>query len=141
MSVPTTPPPGQPDPGYSPYPQQGYPQGYQQQPGQQGGHPGQYGYGGYPPVAPPANNTMAVMALVAGICGLTALPFIGSIAAVIIGPMAKKEIARTGEGGASLATWGQILGWVGIGIAVLGGLFFVFVWGAVLWGIGTTSGY
>jgi hypothetical protein len=65
---------------------------------------------------------MAVLSLVAGIAGLSVLPFIGSIVAVIIGPIAKRDIvasggAQTGEG---LATAGTILGWVGIGLTVLG---------------------
>jgi hypothetical protein len=65
---------------------------------------------------------MAIISLVAGILGLTLFPIIGSIIAVITGPMAKKEIqasgtALTGEG---LATAGIVMGWIGIGLTVLG---------------------
>jgi hypothetical protein len=54
---------------------------------------------------------------------LTFIPFIGSIVAVITGPMARKEIqasngALSGDG---LATAGIILGWIGIGLGVLSG--------------------
>ena len=74
------------------------------------------------PYAPQTNSTMAIISLVAGILGLTLFPIIGSIVAVITGPMAKKEIqasggAMTGEG---LATAGQVMGWIGIGLTVLG---------------------
>jgi hypothetical protein len=65
---------------------------------------------------------MAIISLVAGIAGLSLLPFIGSVVAVILGPIAKRDIAassgaQTGEG---LATAGAILGWVGIGLTVVG---------------------
>lgn len=122
-----------------PYAQQGYPQqGYPQGPSATA-YGDQYGYAGYPPVPSRPNNTMAVVSLVAGICGLTVLFFIGSIVAVITGMMAKKEIARTGEEGSSFATWGVILGWIGIGLGVLGGLFFVLVWGTMFATLGATS--
>lgn len=77
-----------------------------------------------PPAAPGAagrvTNTMAIITLVAGIGGLTFLPFVGSIVAVITGPMADKQIRNTGEDGAQLAKVGKILGWVGLGLWVLG---------------------
>jgi len=81
----------------------------------------QYPTGGAP-YAPQTNSTMAIISLVAGILGLTLFPIIGSIIAVITGPMAKKEIlasggALTGEG---LATAGLVMGWIGIGLTVLG---------------------
>jgi len=63
---------------------------------------------------------MAIITLVAGIGGLTFLPFVGSIVAVITGPMADKQIRNTGEDGAQLAKVGKILGWVGLGLWVLG---------------------
>lgn len=78
-----------------------------------------------PPAATPApksTNTMAILSLIAGIAGLSIIPFLGSVVAVILGPIAKREIAasagaQTGEG---LATAGTILGWVGIGLTILG---------------------
>ncbi len=76
--------------------------------------------GGYNP-APP-NSSTALIALIAGILGLTFIPVIGSIVAVITGPMAKKEIresagALSGDG---LATAGIVLGWIGIALTILG---------------------
>jgi hypothetical protein len=66
-------------------------------------------------------NTTAIIALVSGILGLTLVPFLGSIVAVIVGGMAKKEIAASAgaAGGEGLAQIGVILGWVGIGLGVL----------------------
>jgi len=68
------------------------------------------------------NSTMSIISLVAGILGLTLFPVLGSIVAVITGPMAKKEIAESGGtlGGDRLAQVGTILGWVGIGFGILG---------------------
>ncbi len=74
-----------------------------------------------PPYSPP-NSSMAIVSLIAGICGLTIFPFIGSIVAVITGAMAKKEIlnSRGALSGEGLAKAGIILGWIGIGLGVLG---------------------
>jgi Domain of unknown function (DUF4190) len=103
-----------------------------------------------PPVTtlvPAPTNTMAILSLVAGIAGLSVLPFIGSIVAVILGPIAKRDIdasggAQTGEG---LATAGTILGWVGIGLSVLGlcliGVLVLLplLFGLGIWGAHSTS--
>ena len=66
--------------------------------------------------APQQNSTTAIISLVAGIAGLTIFPFIGSVIAVILGHMAKGEIARTGGtlGGGGAATWGLVLGYIGL---------------------------
>ena len=79
-------------------------------------------YGSAPGQA--STNTMAVLALVAGISGFTFLPLLGSIAAVIMAPMARREIARTGEQGATLATFGLVLGWVGLILAAIAAVIF-----------------
>jgi hypothetical protein len=65
---------------------------------------------------------MAIISLIAGILGITFVPFLGSIAAVITGSMAKKEIRESGGavGGDGLATAGLVLGWIGVGLGVLG---------------------
>jgi hypothetical protein len=73
-------------------------------------------------------STLSVVSLIAGLLGLTTFPFIASIAAIVTGGMAKKEIARS-EGqlrGEGLATAGQILGWLGIGVAFLVACFLCF---------------
>jgi hypothetical protein len=66
------------------------------------------------------NSTLAIISLVAGILGVTFFPLIGSIVAVITGPMAKREIAESGGtlGGESLAQIGLILGWIGLGLSL-----------------------
>lgn len=67
-------------------------------------------------------NTMALVSLIAGILGLTMFPFLGSIAAVITGNIGRKEIAASGgaETGDGLAMAGVIMGWIGIGLGLLG---------------------
>jgi hypothetical protein len=71
---------------------------------------------------PQPNSTTAIISLVAGILGLTLFPFIGSIIAVILGHMAKGEIARSNGtiGGSGAATFGLVLGYIGVGLSVLG---------------------
>lgn len=68
----------------------------------------------------PTSNT-AIISLIMGILGLTLLPFIGSIVAVILGPMARREIQASGGSlsGEGLATAGTVLGVIGIALAVL----------------------
>jgi hypothetical protein len=103
-----------------------------------------------PPAATPApvsTNTMAILSLVAGIAGLSVLPFLGSIVAVILGPIAKRDIAASGgaQTGEGLATAGTILGWVGIGLTVLGlcliGVLVLLplLFGLGIWGAHSTS--
>jgi hypothetical protein len=68
------------------------------------------------------NSTLAIIALIAGVLGLTLFPILGSIVAVIAGPMAKREISESGGtlGGESLAQIGLILGWIGLGLSLCG---------------------
>lgn len=79
--------------------------------------------GGVP--QPVQNSTNAIISLVMGILGLTLLPVIGSIVAVITGMMARKEIRNSQAsgfplGGEGMATAGLIMGWIGIGLSVVG---------------------
>jgi hypothetical protein len=78
-----------------------------------------------PPSGPSAevpNSSTAVISLITGILGLTFLPVVGSIVALITGSMAKREIAESAGalGGEGMAQVGVILGWIGIGLTVLG---------------------
>jgi hypothetical protein len=76
------------------------------------------------PQASPTTPThgLAWVSLIAGILGLTFFPIIGSIAAVITGNIARKEIAASGgaQRGDGIALAGVILGWIGVGLAVVG---------------------
>lgn len=75
-----------------------------------------------PPTVTQPSSSMAVISLISGVLGLTLLPVIGSIAAVITGPIARREIRQSGGalGGDGLATAGMVLGWIGIGLTVVG---------------------
>jgi hypothetical protein len=94
---------------------QGYaaPAGYPQAPGQ--GYP--YPPYGYAP-APQRTSGMAIASL---ILGLVWIYWIGSILAVIFGHIALKETKRDPRvGGRALAIAGLVLGYIGLGILVIG---------------------
>jgi hypothetical protein len=92
-----------------------------------------YYYGGPPPTQ---SSGTATAALVLGICGFLVCPLICSIAAIICGNVAINEIDRSGGRitGRDMAKAGLILGWVGVGLCVLGILIIAgfIVWGASL---------
>jgi hypothetical protein len=91
------------------------------------------------------NSATAMISLITGILGLTFLPVIGSIVALITGSMAKKEILESNGtlGGEGMAQVGVILGWIGIGLAVLGicvaGVFLVVPLCLLVFGLRTES--
>ncbi|MBN2548434.1 MAG: DUF4190 domain-containing protein [Anaerolineales bacterium] len=68
------------------------------------------------------NSSLALISLITGILGLTFFPLIGSIVAIVTGMMARKEIRESGGalGGDGLATAGLVLGWIGVGLGVIG---------------------
>lgn len=71
------------------------------------------------PVAPQARTSgLAVSALVLGILWIYGL---GSILAIVLGSVARKQIDRSGGGqtGRGMATAGIVLGWIGIALVVL----------------------
>ena len=79
---------------------------------------------GHPQRAHPGatrSNSNAILALVLSIVGIFTCP-IASIAGIIIGDKAKKEIAETGEQGEGMAQAAVVIGWVIIGLWVLGAL-------------------
>lgn len=92
---------GQAPYGQAPYGQGGY--------GAYGYEYGAYGYAS----AVPRTNGMAVAALVCGIAGLSVLPWIASVAAVVLGHVARRQIAERGEAGSGMATAGLVLGYLG----------------------------
>jgi len=83
-----------------------------------------------PPLPPPpvARTTtvqtsgMAITSLVMGILGWTFLPVLGSILAIVFGYAARREIRQrpdqlTGDG---LAIAGLVLGWIMVGLSIVG---------------------
>jgi hypothetical protein len=87
-------------------------------------------------------STLAIISLIAGIGGFTFLPLVGSIIAILTGYAARKETravppTATGDG---MATAGIVMGWVQVGLAVVGlccfAGFFLLAAGGVLSGNG-----
>jgi hypothetical protein len=72
------------------------------------------------PPAGPRTSTMAIISLIGGIAGWTVLPFLGSIAAIICGHIAKSEIKKSAGmvGGNGMATAGLIMGYLSIALGV-----------------------
>ena len=88
-------------------------------------------YPSYPPPAPvsaPQTSTLAVVSLIAALAGFF-LWGVGAIVAVICGHLAKKQIKEgmgqyTGDG---LATAGLIIGYIEIGLIVIGCLCWIVI--------------
>jgi hypothetical protein len=89
------------------------------------------GVGGPPPPPPPpgypggagtarSTNPLAIASLVVSLIGLLCcgLGFIPGIAGIVLGVLANKQIAQTGQNGAGMAKAGIIIGAVVIVIAV-----------------------
>jgi hypothetical protein len=83
-----------------------------------GGYGDQYGGGGY---AQPKTNQKAIWALITGILSLICCGIVAGIPAIILGNMAKKEVAASGgtQSGAGMAQAGFILGIISIAITIL----------------------
>jgi hypothetical protein len=88
--------------------------------------------------APPKQpqNGKATASLVLGILGLVILYVIGPILALVFGHMAKNEIEASNgaQGGSGAATAGIVMGWIGIGLALLY-LVLVLIFGVAVLGI------
>lgn len=52
------------------------------------------------------------------------LPLIGSLAGAIMGHISLNQIKRSGEKGRGMAMAGVIVGWVGLGLVILGAIAF-----------------
>ena len=78
---------------------------------------------------------LAVVSLVCGILGWTLLPFLGSIAAVICGHLARSEIRRAPDRleGDGLAVAGLVLGYLSIALGVLVVLAIFLFFGGLVW--------
>ncbi|WP_457098333.1 DUF4190 domain-containing protein [Microbacterium sp. P5_E9] len=83
-------------------------------------------YGAY---AAPKTNVLAIVSLVAALVGMFIIPFIGSVVAVITGHMSLSQIKRTGENGRGMALAGTIVGYVGIGLSIIGFIILIAVFG------------
>lgn len=70
-----------------------------------------------PPMVAARTNGKAIAALVCGIGGFFVFP--ASIAAVVLGHVARREIRQTGEAGRGMATAGLILGYIGAVLGIL----------------------
>jgi hypothetical protein len=68
------------------------------------------------------SSTLATVSLISGILGFTFVPVLGAIVALVTGYMARKETrsippSASGDG---MATAGIIMGWVQLGLIVVG---------------------
>jgi hypothetical protein len=114
-----TPPPA---PGYAQAP----PPGYQPPPAQQP-------YYGYQAPTTPPMNTLAIVTII--------LAFVFSVAGIVTGHIALKQIDRTGESGRGLAKAGLIISYVFTGIAVLGIIFYIVVFVVLIAAAGSGAMY
>lgn len=80
-------------------------------------------------------STLAVVSLVAGILGWTMIPFLGSIAAIVTGHLARSELRREPDrlDGDGLALAGLILGWTMVILSVLAVAAFILFFGGLAW--------
>jgi hypothetical protein len=95
-----------------------------------------------PPTQPERTSALALASLSTGIAAWFVFPLIGAITAVITGFLAQDEIRRS-EGrlrGSAFATAGLVLGWLQIGLILLGVLIGLFIVGAAFRVDGTISG-
>jgi len=83
---------------------------------------GQYGYV-YP------KNSLGVWSLVLGILGMVVCGLFAGIPAIIVGNNAKRAVAQGEANNGGLATAGVILGWISVGLSILGVVLWVFVIG------------
>ena len=77
--------------------------------------------------APPQQQSgAAIAALILGICGFVVCPFVCSVAAVVLAQRAYDEIDHSGGRltGRGLAQAGQILGYIGLALCLVGLLLF-----------------
>ncbi len=80
-----------------------------------------------------STSSLAIVSLVSGLVGWTFIPIIGAIVAIITGHLAKKEM-RDSAGtlnGNGMALAGLILGYVQIGLVVLGIVAFILFFAAL----------
>lgn len=79
----------------------------------------------------PKTNTLAIVSLVSSLVGVFVIPVIGQIVGIITGHMSLSQIKQTGEGGRGLGLAGVIIGWVTLGLAILGIILFIASFGVI----------
>jgi Domain of unknown function (DUF4190) len=124
----TSPPP---PPGGFPPPPTGQPGGF---PPPQGGQPGGFPppapspYGGPPVAAGQSTNVKAIISLILGIVSIVlCLGYLAGVPAIILGRMARREIAQGNGTGDGLAQGGFITGLIGTVISGLLTLLWIIV--------------
>jgi uncharacterized protein DUF1707/uncharacterized protein DUF4190 len=70
------------------------------------------------PGMPGRTNPLAIASFLCGLGQFIMWP-LPTVPAVVLGHMARRQIARTGEQGSGLAQAGVILGWIGLGVLIL----------------------
>jgi len=82
---------------------------------------------------PSKSNNLALASFILGVLGLIGiLPLVGSIAAIVLGHIARRDIAANShQEGDSLALAGLITGYLGIVAACAGLLIFIFFFGGM----------
>jgi hypothetical protein len=84
-------------------------------------------------------SVMAVGSVVAGILGLSLLPTIGSVIALGLGYAARSDVrSKEAVKGERFATVGIVLGWIGVGVAIVGVC--LALW-AILLGLAAVPGF
>jgi len=76
---------------------------------------------------PAHRNALAIVSLASGIVAWVAMPLLGGIVAVLTGHLAKRQIRRSREQGASLATAGLVLGYLNLAFLLLLAVLYVLV--------------
>lgn len=98
------------------------------------------GYGYQPP---PPTNTLAIIALVASIFGVVTSIFVGGIAGIVMGHIARKQIKQRGERGDGMATAALWVGYIGTALWILFWIvyvgIFVLIFGATMIGAGSVN--
>ena len=79
----------------------------------------------------PKTNTLAIVSLVSSLVGVFVIPVIGQIVGIITGHMSLNQIKRTGENGRGLGLAGVIIGWVTLGLAIVGIILFIAWFGVI----------
>ena len=87
------------------------------------------------PAAPRRTSTLATLSFVFSCCAIVTPLFLGTIAGIVCGHMAMKELARDPElEGKSKAKWGLIIGYSSIVVIPLLGLGVLLLFGGICGG-------